>query len=274
MNPNTTIMAIANKFRYRTDIPIEDIIKNATEKLDIKYEKLSDDFYIIINKSLKHIYTSINRLDKDYYIPTDCRFFAMLIASLKEYPESASIFTMHIKKTGLEINIPKHCIYITLDSDKFVLESKTGGNPTFVTSSLGAEQGQWITKCDETNYIGIVDEGVVVQKLDRWVERYRDNVEKYIYNYNSKDNYLIIDSTNHADIIKKSYDGLLNTLIKIHGICVCAYAFNNDFYKQPIVDILKENKDFYTRNIPPPPEFCDGITKDYHEAGSVLSKTS
>ena len=38
--------------------------------------------------------------------------------------------------------------------------------------------------------------------------------------------------------------------------------------------LMEENKDFYTRNIPPPPEFCDGITKDYHEAGSVLSKTS
>jgi hypothetical protein len=260
MSVDTTIMDIANKFRYVTDIPIEDIIKNATEKLDIKYEKMSDDSYIIITKSLKQIYDSINKLDKDYYIPTDCRFFAILIASLKEYPESASIFTMHINKNGLEINIPKHCIYITLDSDKFVLKSKTGGNPTFVTSSLGTDQGQWITKCDETNYIGIVDEGAVVQKLDSWVERYRYNVEKHIANYNIKDNHQILDSASHAEIIKKSYDGLLNTLVKMYGISICAYRFNNYFNETPFVDILKENNTSYSINLPPPSDFCDEPT--------------
>ena len=45
------MLEIISKFRYTTDLPIEELIRTATEKLEIKYSKISDNTYIIITKS-------------------------------------------------------------------------------------------------------------------------------------------------------------------------------------------------------------------------------
>lgn len=255
------MLEIISKFKYTTDLPIEELIRTATEKLEIKYSKVSDNTYIIITKSVKEIIDSTRKLETDDYIPTDCRFFAMLVASIKEFPDSGTLFTMQINNDGIEIEVPKTCLYITLDSDKFVLKSTTGDELTKVTAILEDNQGQWITRIDEINYIGIVKEGHIIQNLEKWITRYRDNVVKHIEeneknDENEKNNRINNShSHSHSNIFKKSYNGLLRTLVKIHGVCISAYQFNCYSDKYPIVDILKE---YPNRNIIPPPlQFCD-----------------
>ena len=228
------IIEIYKKFKYDTTIPIPQIIEEATTKLGL-YNNIIGESYIIITKSVEHIYTNIKRLGNDEYILTDCRFFAMLMCSLKEYPESGMGFMMHLSKNGLEIMIPKTCLYITLNTDMFVLNKESVENTIYIPEILGSDQGQWISQWEGNKYIGIVDEGAMIQELDYWVERYRTNVEKYIEINNNKTH-----SWNRVNTLKDSYDGILYSLSKIHGIDVCAYRFNNRLNDIPVVDILKE----------------------------------
>ena len=63
-------------------------------------------------------------LDNNERIQTDCRFFSMFMRCLKKDPDIPNIFLMHFNLNTLELMVPEDCLYITLDSDKFVLSKK------------------------------------------------------------------------------------------------------------------------------------------------------
>ena len=237
---------IANCFKYNTSLTISKMIELWTDKLKIEIKEVSKNSFMIITKTLDETYNIMKELDNSEGIPTDCRFFAMFMRCLKNNPNIPNIFQMHLNLKSLELMVPEGCLYITLDSDKFVL-SKDKENPTFVTQgALQSDQGQWIGKWGD-QYIGIGDDGVLKLERSEWKDRYNKCVNKYLISYetiimkrhnlrntfgnsvgNSVGNNSMNDMNNMNNIYRKAYLGLLSTLVKMHGICVCVYKFNNN----------------------------------------------
>ena len=221
---------IINKFRY-SETPLNNMEKKWEEIVGVKKHEIKTDSmnsYMVEVPTLESVLHNLKEVEK-YSIESDCRFFALLIGVLQEHYTNninkPSIFMMHYTCPLIELYIPKNCVYITLDSAIFVT-GKDKEKPLMLSSCLDDKQGQWVVKMDnrtetENKYLGLVGEGPLIQTLDEWCERYRQNVMKILedspkyYNYGER-----VDTKN---IIKS----LLNTMIKINGLKLGIYKFNS-----------------------------------------------
>ena len=123
---------ISNCFVYNSTLDINEMTLIWIDKLKIEIKELLNSKIIIIKK-LDEIYEILKNIEDNYKIPTDCRFFAMFMASLKKFPDLPNTFLMNYNMDSIEIMVPDNCLYITLDCEKFVL-SKDKANPTYVAN--------------------------------------------------------------------------------------------------------------------------------------------
>lgn len=215
---------VYNKFSYDSVTNFDKLEKSWIEDLGIVIHPDKDtqtNFIEVppIDLLLKNLSKSKNE------IKTDCRFFAMLMGCLKNNPDKKNIFIMPKNHTGLEIMIPEGCLYITLNIDKFVIETNKDRPPSILSKAFKTDQGQWIVKFGEDSYLGIVDEGPIIMSLNEWINRYKKCVEKHLGKKNKDED-------------MKIYFGLLSCLIHKHGIDVGVYSYDR---MGKIQNILKYN---------------------------------
>ena len=226
--------SIINKFRY-SENPLNSMEEKWINLLGIKKHEIKTKTMNSNMVEVPPIESVINNLKEveKYSIESDCRFFALLIGCLQEHYNNnineKSMFIMHYKCPVIELSIPENCLYITLDSDIFVMD-KNKENPTILSSCLDADQGQWVVKLDnkdntaktepENNYLGLVGEGPLIQSLDKWCERYRENMLKILSDKPKHNFRELID-------IKTITKNILDTMIKINGLKLGIYKYNS-----------------------------------------------
>lgn len=239
---DTRVIEISSCFRYTTEMGVRDIIVNAKKILDIEYNEYQKNSFMIITKPIDYTYDVIQKFKKnnpDGFINTDCRFFAMFISNLMKYPKTGNLFTMYTHENNTELEVPESCLYLTLDKDIFKINTR-GNPPTLLSKLLNTDQGMWITKIDteKDKYLGINSDGVITMSLEKWVEKYKQDVRTHI---ERSDKNLV---NNKLDLIYTCYNGVLKCLCEKHGICVSAYKFNKYYLcdnSDYVVDILKKN---------------------------------
>lgn len=216
---------IAERFQYRTDISIVDMSEIWKEKLGIEIDNKLKTSFMVIRPPLQETYEVMKKLEPKS-VPTDCRFFAMFISTMCSYPKIVQLFFMHLNLKTIEVMVPENCLYISLDTTKYVIKKETE-SPEYIPSyALGSDQGQWICKFNE-RYMGIGDDGIIELELKDWVERYSECVKKHT-NFKPKFNDTQLD-------LKQIYLSILKSLIGLHGLCVSAYKFEDI----KIIDILR-----------------------------------
>ena len=241
MNP--TIKLICNKFVYNNSICMEDLLKIWTNKLEIEVQKLeTDDSFFIITNNLENTLISIKKLNPDEKIPTDCRFFSFFIGNLIKSPKEKSIIRMVLNLNSFEVMVPKNCLYLTLNTDKFKLSNSTSAIKVsdLMSVALQDNQGQWITCVDNENklYIGIVREGNLILELDKWVTRYSGVIQKKVEKITKSTNIISNKKQDSINLYKISMESLFNTLLKFHGLNIACYKFNEIYSEERIINIL------------------------------------
>lgn len=179
-------------FDYNPDKNFISLIEN------LPFEVLDDkDFWMIFIKD--------NDKKKSYNISSDCRIAAMILSCIW-YNLSSFIVPKHNKM--IEIEIPKNCIYLTLDLGKEYEKYE-------IHRKLGDLQGQWLVLNDSDNkYYGLVKEGLINKNLDEWKISYMEKVINKVNNFNNKSNY-------------KPEIGILSCLIKLNKLNTTIVNFNN-----------------------------------------------
>ena len=214
---------VYRKFKYVEVTDFNNLTSQWTEALGVtlhEFEK-KDGFYVEV-PPLKIVLENIRKYKQP--ILTDCRFFTMLMGCLKNNPDKKNLFSMWRTTKAFEIMVPKGCLYLTLNRDYFVLPPDDDNDYIYLSKALKTDQGQWIVEWDnlqnksEKVYLGIVDEGPIIQSITKWVERYQKCVQTHInkkslppYTYSSYSIYM----------------NLLSFYVEKHGINVGCYEFNN-----------------------------------------------
>lgn len=237
------IKVICDRFEYNNSILLVDLFQIWQDKLEVEINKFKNsDCIFIVSNDLETTLKSIKKLDKDEKIPTDCRFFSLFIGNLVKNPSKKSIIRMMLNFNSFEIIVPENCLYLTPNTSEFS-SSITKSNikiPELMSVALKDNQGQWITCIDKQKnlYIGIVDEGAIIMELDNWVKRYKEKVEVLLKKNIKSTNYIFNKCTNTEDIYRNSMVSLFNCLIKIHGLKIACYKFNEILDDERMINIL------------------------------------
>ena len=205
---------ISSKFKYESQFDFEKL-KITWERIGFTINPLTEHSDMVIAPTHDILMENIQNFRGE--IKTDCRFFALLIGCLKTNSKS---FLMQKSRDALEIMIPEGTYYLTLDANIYVLPETEDRPPLYLTSIFESDQGQWITRWDNQSYIGIVDEGPLIESLQYWINRYQSNIENKINKFNEI-------KKNNNDAIKKSYYGLLNCFKGKYGLKVGVYKYDN-----------------------------------------------
>ena len=89
------IKVICDRFEYNNSILLVDLFQIWQDKLEVEINKFKNsDCIFIVSNDLETTLKSIEKLDKDEKIPTDCRFFSLFIGNLVENPLKKSIIRM------------------------------------------------------------------------------------------------------------------------------------------------------------------------------------
>jgi len=219
---------IASKLIYREDIEITTMM-GEWKQLGVTIDEIEpggNKSIVITHNNLHDTYEFMKHL-KEKSIPTDCRFFAMFMSNLYTDPDIKNMFLMHFTLKSIEIMVPQNCLYITLDTDLFVLKKESETPENITSGALGSNQGQWVFNNNKGSYIGIGNEGVIELELNKWVERYSSLVKKHTDN----------DVPFSKEInLKNIYTSLLKSLVAIHGIQVGVYEFEDLTFRNILVE--------------------------------------
>lgn len=202
---------IHDKFIY-SDGNFQNILNFWKEHIKVDFYKLSDevDMMIIDKKALENIYNA-----EPKSIPVDCRIFAHMYSQLNN---EAFHITLIKNSKALDCMVPNNCYYLTIHNS--ILDEKEDSSIN-LRICLESSQGQWLTKVNETEYVGILDEGVKVADIKTWCELYCDIV------LNKLDEYKKIDDYN----LKKILSNMLFCKLKILGLRLSLYSY--DFGGRP-----------------------------------------
>tara|TARA_B100001094_G_C18034711_1_gene721907 strand:- start:182 stop:1045 length:864 start_codon:yes stop_codon:yes gene_type:complete len=194
---------LISKFKYYTDFDY--IINFWKSVIKVSFYPLSSEVdMLIIDKS------SIDRLFKDdlSIIPTDCRIFAHFIANF----DINGFNIILLKNTkGLDCMVPSTSYYITLDEDINIKVSDIE-----LRLCLEDLKGQWITKINEKQYIGITDTGSKILDLNNWINIYSEKVLSKIEDKKSK---LCLN------IIHNTLANMLEINIKLKGLKIVVFQY-------------------------------------------------
>ena len=191
------------KFKYYTDFDY--IINFWKSVIKVAFYPLSPEVdMLIIDKS------SIDRLLKDdlSIIPTDCRIFAHFIANF-----NINGFNIILLKDeeGLDCMVPSTSYYITLDEDINIKVSDIRLN-----LCLEDLRGQWITKINDKQYIGITNTGCKILDLNNWINIYSKEVLSRIEDKKSK---LCLNT------IHNTLANILEINIKLKGLKIVVFKY-------------------------------------------------
>lgn len=165
---------------------------------------------IIDKKAIENIYNA-----EPKSIPVDSRIFAHLYSQLNN---EAFDITLIKNSKALDCMVPNNCYYLTIHNSILVEKEDKDID---LRICLESSQGHWLTKVNETEYVGILDEGVKVADIKTWCELYCDMVLYKLDEYKKKD-----DSN-----INKLLSNILLCKLNILGLRLSLYSY--DFGGRP-----------------------------------------
>ena len=197
---------IHDKFIY-SDKDFQNILNFWKEQIMASFYEITDevDMMILDKKAIENIYNA-----EPKSIPVDCRIFAHLYSQLDN--DTFHITLMKNSK-GIDCMVPNNCYYLTIHNS--ILDEKEDSSID-LRICLESYQGQWLTKVNETEYVGILDEGVKIADIKSWCERYYDIV------LNKLDEYKKIDDSN----FKKLLSNILLCKLNMLGLRLSLYSFD------------------------------------------------
>ena len=130
------LMFVTERFQYRPDMSILDMVEIWKEKLGIEIDNTLKTQFMVIQRPLQETYEFMKQLDPKS-VPTDCRFFAMFISTLYSNPDRINMFYMNINLKTIEVMVPENCLYICLDTFICLDRSVTNGGELYSKNSMG-----------------------------------------------------------------------------------------------------------------------------------------
>ena len=219
------LIQIISKLKYSDfkNKNLHDSIPIWEKYLGVKIHNYDDGcgYYFVEVPTIDIILEKISKLENQFVIYVDCRFFAMFIDCLKN---NCKLFQMVVSLKGIDGMVPDNCRYITLDIDYFVINKDTD-HPRVLSQSLDDLTGQWVVEINPNSYMGIVDEGCITLSLSEWIEKYKKSVEKKIKEKKKEKSMAMI--------------GILSCLIHKHGMKIGVYEYSKNAIENGPININK-----------------------------------
>ena len=196
---------LISKFKYYSS-DFNYIINFWKSVIKVSFYQLSPEVdMLIIDKSSIHILFKDDLL----IIPTDCRIFAHFIANFNI--NGFSIILLKNQK-GLDCMVPSSSYYITLD--KYINIKVSNMELRLCLEDL---QGQWITKINDKQYIGITNTGFKILDLNNWIDIYSEKVLSKIED--KKKSKLCLNT------IHNTQANMLEINIKLKGLKIVVFKY-------------------------------------------------